>query len=299
MKKANWEIILGQIDDALLTEAMSYSHPRGTVSRRKLVLLAAVLSLLCALGLTACAANLFGIRDLLMEYSRETCVTVAGRQDSPEYQALLEWTIKQPRRQQLRGPVEEDPLHHQYGAYTYRAKEMLDGILEKYNLQPYDQWTQVYDGDPQSLYDAVGMEDFLPESCAPFRGTTDQDSPGCSVRSCGTVYTFSDRTMLSGNIEAAYEFNNIAKGYLPIFLGMLIDPEAAETWEYRAKDGTHLLLCIDNQYSVILGDLPNSFLTISANTEAGDGSRKPLTKEQLEEFAALFDYSKIRKLSEP
>lgn len=282
MKQPDWNTVLEQLEDNLLLEAM---HPQRKSPRR---FSAAAAALLCILAISACGAKLFGIRDLHMPLPSGTYVTMAGVQGSPEYLALQEWETRCPRRQQ--GPAEEDPIHHQYGACSYSAKKILDEILEKYALAPYDQWTAVYDGDPQSLYDAVGLEGFLPESRAQRRGTSDPDLPGCSLRNNGTIYTYSDITSLPDGTLVPYELNNSAKGYMPVFLRFSMDPDTTEQWHYRTTSGTQVLLCLSPSGAFIIADLPGSFLCI--NTSA------PLTRDSLETFANLFRYDLIASLSE-
>lgn len=302
MKQVNWESVLGQIEDDLLLEAISSGKPTIRVRSipQKALFLAAAISLIFMLGLTAYAANLFGVRDMLMELSGKTYITVTGYQSSNEYQALMEWEERCPKRQTVNGSDKEDLRYTQYGAFNHTARQLLDEILEKYDLQPYDQWTAVYDRDPQSLYEAVGVEGFLPESCATFRGTTDPNSPGCSVRNGITVFSFSDSTLLPDGTKVHYEFNNSAKGYMPIFMGAFVDPDTAPEWTYKAKDGTEVLLCTATYNSLILVDLPNSFLSISAVVDTEDSAtHTPLSESQLEDFADLFDYTIISKIGNP
>lgn len=299
MRTVNWESVLDGIENDLLLEALESPPAVRSISFRKVLILAAVVGLLCIMGLTACGVNLFGIQDLLMDWSGNSYVTLAGLQNSAEYQALMEWEARCPKRQTSNGSEPEDPIHHQYGAFSYQAKKILDEILEKYSLQPYGQWTAVYDGDPESLYDALGIRNFLPESCSSFRGTVNPDLPGCSVRSGGTIFTFSDSTLLPSVGQVNYELNNAAKGYLPIFLGFSIDPATANQWHYRTKDGTKVLLCINDTGSIILADLPHSFLMISVAAEADTAEAVPFTKENLEAFADLFVYEKLSKHTYP
>ena len=259
-----------------------------------IVVVAAILIALMA-GLTACALNLFGVRDMLMDQSGRKYITIAGFQNSNEYKALKEWEEQRPKKQSVRGSDSEEPIYNQYGAHSYSAKKTLDTILEKYDLIPYDQWAAVYDRNPESLYDALGVEGFLPESCS----TTDLTFTGCSVRSGGAVLSFSDSTMLSDGICVNYEFTNSAKGYMPIFMGMEINPDTAHEWWYRTSDGTSVLLCIDENNAVILADLPNSFLWISTSAHvANTEERFSLSKEELQNFADLFSYKQIMKLGQ-
>lgn len=298
MKKINWESVLDRIEDDMLLDALEETVLSGKRTARKIWVLAAVVALLCALGLTACTANLFGIRDMLMDLSGSSYVTLAGLQNSPEYQALREWEDRCPVSQYTMGPQQEDPIYHQYGAYSDRAKVILDEILEKYGLQPYRDWKSVYDGDPQSLYEALGCGAFLPESCAAFRGTRDPDMPGCSVRSGGTIYSYSDATLMPSVGQVYYELNNAANGYLPVFLGFRINPDTADQWNYKTKEGTRVLLCTDGTASVIIADLRGSFLVVSAVLLNGEGKTVPLEKSTLERFADLFQYGVLAACSE-
>lgn len=282
MKQPNWDSVLEQLEDELLLEAM---HPPKKAPRR---FPAAVAALLCIISLSACGARLFGIQDLHMPLPFGTYITMAGVQGSPEYLALQEWQNRCPKRQH--GSGTEDPIHHQYGAYSYSAQKILDEILEKYHLAPYDQWTAIYDGDPQSLYDAVGIDGFLPESCADRRGTSNPELPGCSLRNKGSIYTYSDRTSLADGTVISYELNNNAKGYMPLFLGFPPDPDTAEQWHYQTKSGTQVLLCLSTSGALIIADLPDSFLCISTSA--------PLSQDSLESFADLFRYDLIASLSE-
>lgn len=302
MKQVNWESVLGQIEDDLLLEAISNDKPTIYIRSipRKVLFLAAAIALIFMLGLTAYAANLFGVRDMLMERSGKSYITITGYQSSNEYQALMEWEERRPKRTQHRDSRLEDPRYDQYGAYSYTARKIMDEIWEKYDLKPYDQWTAVYDRDPQSLYEAVGVVGFLPESCATFRGTTDPNSPGCSVRNGITVFSFSDSTLLPDGTKVHYEFNSSAKGYMPIFMGAFVDPDTAPEWTYKAKDGTEVLLCTATYNSLILLDLPNSFLSIIAVVDTEDSdTHTPLSESQLEDFADLFDYTIICKIGNP
>ena len=297
MKHVNWESVLEQIDDDLLLEALNYRPVTVRSVSGKIVALAAALTVLCTLGLSACTVNLFGIRDLIMNLSHGTYVTVAGYQNSPEYLALEEWEARCPKRQSMKEPVPEDRVYHQYGAFSYSAKRILDDILGKYDLLPYNSWVSVYDGDPQSLYEALGTEGFLPESCSEFIGTVDPDLPGCSVRSGGTIFSFSDCTQLPDGTRVKYELNNTAKGYMPIFIGMHMNPDTSREWEYKTKDRSRVLLCIDEELSVILADFPKSFLFIDVSLDTGNtGEFRPLNEDQLEAFADLISYQTILKL---
>ena len=59
-------------------------------SLRKLTVAAAVAAALAVVSVTAVAADLFGLRQLLLPGSAES-ISLAGYQASPESQALAEW----------------------------------------------------------------------------------------------------------------------------------------------------------------------------------------------------------------
>ena len=64
-----------------------------------------------------------------------------------------------------------DHIYNQYGALTEESRDALITIMEKYDLKPYTESVAVYDREPAALYEAVGVWDFLPKSCATYRGT--------------------------------------------------------------------------------------------------------------------------------
>ena len=92
----------------------------------------------------------------------------------------------------------------------------------------------------------------------------------------------------------------------PSFLsgGIRSDPDLMEEWNYSAGDGTALILGIGPYQSVIMADLPNSFLFIIVKSGTGEtGTGAPITdgslnargwasisKGDLETLADSFDY---------
>lgn len=296
MKQVNWEVVLSQLDDELLAEAFGDDHRKGShLFLRRLLPLAAIVSLLGLLSLTAYAVNLFGLRDTLLKRPENTYVIIAGYQSSKEYQALTEWSAYADAQQYQIVSV-EDPLYNQYGAFSEESRDVLISILEKYGLQPYTQSVAVYDRDPQSLYEAVGVANFLPESCAAFQGTT-ANTPGCSVQNGTTILSYTDSTLLPDGTQVNYDLVNAAKGYMPAFMGIPMDLNATQEWAYTAKDGTVVLLCSDEIRSMLLAELPHSFLGIVASAISEDtGENISLDADELEAFADLFDFPVIGQI---
>ena len=168
--------------------------------------------------------------------------------------------------------------------------------MEKYDFQPYTESVAVYDRVPQELYEAVGVSDFLPESCATYRGTIGTDFPGCSVRNASTILVYSDDTRLPDGTLVTYELNNFVKGDMHDFLAINPDLELIEEWDYATADGMPVHFSRLGHQCVLMADLLNSFLSITVLRESEPESSEPLTKNQVEDFADMFDYKAISKI---
>lgn len=289
---------LDHIKDIFERETGAQLRPERRIRwSQKRVLLAATITILCFLSLTACAVHMLHIREMgILKFDTRSHITTSGLQNSNEFRALAEWQtyMEQNPRQKWSHADPYDRTYSQYGAYTQSHRNTLDSILKKYDLKRYDEWATVYDGDPDSLYDAVGVSGFLPESCANHRGTIDPDIPGCSIRNGVSIFSYSDTTRLPDGTKLKYELSNSAKGYMPIFIGIGIDTDCFSEWEYTSKDGITVLLATDKDSGAVLADFPHSFLTININTDTEENT--PPSKSQMEAFADMVSYSLIAQI---
>ena len=290
---------LGNVQDAYVISAEDFRHGKGkkptkTLSTKRLLLIAAIISILALLGHTGYAAKFFTIRNSIVEVPGETYISIVAYPDSNEFRAHKEWMDLSENRQSGRVTV-TDRIYNQYGALTEESRDDLIAIMEKYDLQPYTESIAVYDRVPQELYEAVGFSDFLPESCATYRGTIGTDFPGCSVRSASTILTYTDDTRLPDGTVVTYDLNNFAKGYMHDFMGIDPDLETIEEWDYTTADGTQVHFSRYGHRCVLITDLPNSFLCIFVLRESEPESSEPLSKDQVEDFADMFDYKAISK----
>ena len=291
---------IGSVKDSYVFSAEEFRQGKGkshtkTLSTKRLLLIAAIISILAILGLTGYAAKFFTIRNAIVGVPGETYISLVAHPESNEFRAHKEWMDLSESRQSQRVTV-EDRIYNQYGAFTEKSRDALIAIMEKYDLQPYTESVAVYDRVPQELYEAVGVSDFLPESCATYRGTIGTEFPGCSVRNASTILVYSDETRLPDGTIVTYELNNFVKGYMHDFLAINPDLEIIEEWDYTTADGTPVHFSRFGHQCVLMADLPNSFLSITVLRESEPESSEPLSKDQVEDFADMFDYKAINKI---
>lgn len=320
MKKVDWQSVMGQIDDdllqdALLTYPQAVSLPaspeKETITMKKkhrtiprLTATAAAIALIFTLGITAYATNLFGILD--MDVTLETdptthVVNINGYQGTSEYQISVEWEnyLDQATNNRFAGtldPQETNP-YWDYSAFSQEAKEELDALLEKYDLKMYQ--TKQHVSGQKELYETIGTSGFLPDSAG-----LKEVSPQGNVFDGKSIVSFIDSANLSSGKNVPYDLFRLEKGTF-IYTGMLMANAAdfAE-WNYTTKDGTSVLLCLSEIKAFVLADMGNSFIFL--NIRSGSANNDPnrssygndtLTRADLEEFADLFGYAVMGKIS--
>ena len=74
------------------------------------------------------------------------------------------------------------------------------------------------------------------------------------------------------------------------------DLELIEEWDYATADGMPVHFSRLGHQCVLMADLLNSFLSITVLRESEPESSEPLTKNQVEDFADMFDYKAISKI---
>ena len=300
MKSMDLLTSLGNVQDLYVIGVEEFrqgkdkSHTK-TLSTKRLLLISAIISILALLGLTGYATKFFTIRNSIVEVPGEIYISIVAYPESNEFRAHKEWMDLSESRQNRRVTV-TDRIYNQYGALTEESRDDLIAIMEKYDLQPYTESVAVYDRVPQELYEAVGVSDFLPESCATYRGTIGTEFPGCSVRNASTILVYSDDTRLPDGTIVTYELNNFVKGYMHDFLAINPDLEIIEEWDYTTADGTPVHFSRFGHQCVLMADLANSFVSITVLRESEPESSESLTKDQVEDFADMFDYRAINKI---
>ena len=80
------------------------------------------------------------------------------------------------------------------------------------------------------------------------------------------------------------------------FMGIDTDLDTIEEWDYTTADGTQVHFSRHGYRCVLMADLPNSFLCIFVLRENEPESSDPLSKDQIEDFADMFDYKAINQI---
>lgn len=299
---------IGAAEDSWLADTEEYfaNKSRRPANVRKVIgLLAAVITLML-MGATAYAADVFGLRAAQNDspiYQNDPTVNLSGFQDSAVYQASQEWEAWKldayRRGTNLFTPeTDTSDIYAKHSAFSEEAKQKLNEITEKYNLNLPD--TKAYFSGITGLYDIMGQSGFLPMS-----GNTGGYPRSGILWDDGSITNLLDAAYINGK-DVYIELYRTVKGSF-LSYGIRSDPDLMVEWDYIAEDGTELVLDIGPYQSVILADLPSSFLIIivksgtgqeNTNAPVTDGSLNAkgwpdITKEDLEDLADSFDYSII------
>ncbi len=286
---------------------------------KRLVTLAAVIGILAVLSVAAVAADLFGLRSILLPekgrvsatdengvvvpgmYEERDFVSLSGLQDTPESRALAEWQAFLDNYDQdgsIIAQIGNDPtgFEERYGEYLVYTQEMadkLEEIIAKYGLKLHTHLEVVM---PEAWPAAVG--DFYRENVTPYSGYLYEDG---TFRFDGDAELGGTERRAYGTIE--YQFSRSVRGTfneVALNIGDLAD---FQEWGYQAQDGTELTLALGRRNrSLILADLGDSFVLVNVLTgQEGDDtfSSGPIGREELEELADSFLYTALTPVRVP
>ena len=273
---------------------------------QKLLVLAAVLSLLAVFSTAAVANDWFGLRNLELSEEMtvtqsdgtETVVTVPtgiinlqGFSNTPEKQAMEEWKTFLNGYDQdgaIISAIGNSPtgFEDEYGLYLVYTQEMADEfeeILTKYDLK---QHTDMID----NLYT---NEDLCAQVGGDFLGNHQAYS----------TYMYEDGTFkFDGEIDLEnygildYQFMRCVRGSFTDVMLSIGDVRDYQEWVYSTDCGVPVTLALGPSKALVIVDLPDSFVTINvlAGTETPESdifSNGPFMQEDLERFADSFDFS--------
>ncbi len=278
----------------VINEEMLQMQPKRTHVVRTIAVVAAVICLLLACGVTAVATNLFGLRDLIIapeaivgpEGDKETVelISMQGYYDSPEAKACAEWqefySKYVPTLNLDNSIFVPGTAYNNYGVYDQTMADKLEEIAETYNLTLYDNMTDLF--SESALNDAMGGE-FLSGACTFFWGYCFGD---------GTLQFEGDCSVGAGTLD--FQFRRSQKGTLSDVVLNIGHAADYEQWHYTTQDGTELILAMRDTQSLIFTDLPNCFVCVNvlAGTDGGllyDDLQ--ITKADLELMAECFDWT--------
>lgn len=296
--------------DELIKETTMKTH---TIFTRRLLTAAVAAALVCALGATAVAFNLFGLRDLAFperttlkipvpvftqdpdgwevvdHYDEEIrvvdMITMQGYADTPEAKACVEWqqfwqayTDSHSFGNDI---YDENGRYSLYGVFDDTMAAKLDEIVAKYGLSLH-----------QTMTELDGTGDLRGEVGATFLG---------EGNTCYWGYLYDDGTFsFEGEAEQVdygildYQFRYVRKGVfdeVALNAGNLAD---YTEWDYTTEGGVALKLALGPQRSFIWAETGEGFLFVNVLTgfEGDDTfSSGPIGQAELEKLAEQFDFS--------
>ena len=278
-----------------LEEKPKIRHFRfGTGALVAAALLAAVL------GGTALATDFFGLKSLTVTdpnaspaaisataepASDSTVIALQGVPESPEFKANAEWMDFLASYDTAAMAKETAAcLPEKYDLYSVSTQDManeLDQITRKYNLRLH---TSVTDFDSEdTLYTLLEAEPFLTD-CAAVSGYLYEDG---SFQAYGTN--------VSGK-SYEYQLGRYVKGAFSEVTLNIGNAEDYEEWIYTTSRGDEVQLSLGPNRCVVMSDQPKAFVAINllGGTEGNSlFMPEPVTKEDLEAFAELFDFAKL------
>lgn len=309
-------------DRELYRRTFSQVHPSKTVTwedtrqmkqkRRRpvgrLAPLAAAIALLALLGGTAVAVNLFGLRDALLPQRQEVnvldpdtglpvpgeqtqvdVISLSGFMDSPESKALAEWQAfleDYDRDGEILKSVGNtlDPVLFEkygcYGVYTQEMGDKLEEIAEKHGLSLHTEMIDLY-AHPEAL---GVLRDFGGGNETYW--TYMYEDGGCH---------FDGYAYVEGWGLVDIQFQRSVKGVFNEVTLSVVDASEYEEWTYRTKSGVEALLAMGPGKSVILADLPDSFVVFNVFI----GTDGEMTRARLEAVADCYDLSLLTPVEKP
>lgn len=315
---------MGLIDQRYMLEAMRgadyRSNADGTVkedgmhikrhkSYRIIIALAAVITLLLALGIAAYAGGWFGLRGLVLgNLGTKSAISLQGLSDSPEYKASAEWFQYQEQIEAEHSRMdgfdyaEFQEINETYGAYgcaTREQADMLQSIADKYSLRLLSGMSVPQ--DEKAYYQAAGTGRLLVAEGAYH-----------NLFSSGYVYddgSFKLEGWLLGEEDYSIMYSMIrtVKGSMSTVITPVSDIDSFEDWEYTTADGIKVNLSNGEGASFIIYDGGEAFVVVHILHDSwadhnGDGRQDrigdeavsfTLKKAELEAIADCFCLSAL------
>ena len=219
-------------------------------------------------------------------------ISLQGFEGSKNYEAFQEWQTFLDSYDQDRSILyvsndfylECPEAYHSYGCYSWEMVDKIQEICEKYDLAPLGKpW--VY-RRAENLFEAVGIETV-------FSGTaTPEESPFTGYcYSDGTIQMSGDITLTGQwNYTVGYSLRSVQKTSFDGVYSSVGDLATYDQWEYTRKDGTTVLLALQDEGRVIV-DREDSFVVVTAFGTPGDVYAPiPHDRGFVEAFCEAFDF---------
>ena len=186
----------------------------------------------------------------------------------------------------------------EYDAYNVYSQEMMDKvdeIAEKYGLKLAGRAVSVNDYAWDVVQEALGID-------SPLRQNTqvEQTYRHCTFFESGNYGMSFVGTIADGAfpIEVTVFYHD--KAYLSTSSISIKDADNAQQWTYTLKDGTPVLIVVvedknqsANNWAYIFCDREDAMLTVRMSYDyfPGDGTRKVMSREEIEQMVELVDFS--------
>ena len=253
-------------------------------------LIAAVLAV-AILGGTALAMDLFGLRGITVADPYATpeavgdVIALQGVPNSPEFKANAQWmdylaSVGVASRSAGAGDVPGES----YALYSVFSPEMaakLDSIAAAFSLRLHTSRQDFY--SENELYSLAGTAPFI-HNCEAISGYIYED---------GSFQ--GDGTNVAGRFYE-YQFGRYVKGSFSEVTLNVGNASDYEEWIYTTASGVDVQLSMGPDRCVLLADLPDSFVAVNLLGGTVGNSLfmpEPLTREDLQAFADLFDFSAL------
>lgn len=265
---------------------------------KRTIMLVAVLGLIAVFTTAVFAANLFGLRDALVNTNDpeiKSEMSLSGFTGSKEYMAAAEWKAftesYDPDGSILAGlgngeiPVEEK--YEKCGAYTQEMADKIDEIAAKYGLtlhsgfkdMSFEDWNTVIGDFVITDYD---HEEFSDDAYSSILGGYIYDD--------GTFRYDGIFNATAGRLSVDYQFSRASKGVFdPIFLN-IGDIEDYQEQMVVTDSGVNLVAAISEYKSVLITEFDSCFVTINVM----GGTDMGITFDDLKDLANTFDFSVIK-----
>ena len=274
----------------------------------RLVPLAAVIGLLALLGGTAVAVNFLGLRDALLPRQQEVdvidpdtglmvpgektsvdVISLSGFAGTPESKALAEWKDFLEGYDRDRAILDSvgntlDPVLFEkygcYGVYTQEMGEKLEEIAGKYGLTLHTDLIDLYQ-HPEAL---GPLADF----------GKDQETYWTYMYEDGGCH-FDGYAYVEGWGLVDVQFQRSVKGTFNEVTLSVVDAAEYQEWSYKTASGVEVLLAMGPGKSVIMADLPDSFVVFNVFI----GTDGEMTRERLEAVADCYDFNLLTPVQKP
>ena len=289
----------------------------------RIFILAAVVCLLTALGITAGAAGMIGLQGMVLRPEKESpavigsteektdpassvstpsetyntidTISLSGFAGSPEKRAVTEWQqflAGYDTDHEILNRIGNQPtgLEERYGlyyVYTQQMADRLEEITAKYGLQLHTELSEV-----PGTWDRAAGGDFLSEEIQGAYGYMYEDGS----------FHFDGQWDLSEDRILNFQFGRWVKGSFNEVVLNIGNADDYREWTYMTACGVPVTLAVGSSKSLVLMETEDCIITVNVleGRETGYlGTEAGITEELLETFADSIDFTVLSPIREP